>query len=139
MVPEIVPLKPPPIAAAKWVPSAEEATELQAMLGALVADHASPAFVERLIWPPTGKPFVPWAATISAPSAEQAREVGQETRCVVIVQLLPELVEVKIGPNGPPGVRRFTIVAANFVPSAEVATEYHPLVGALAGAQTAPE
>ena len=84
----------PPMPATSRVPSAEEATEFQALTGALVTDHVVPESVEMEICPPSGKPLTPLPATSVVPSAADASEIGQPKFCIVFVQVAPESVEV---------------------------------------------
>jgi hypothetical protein len=84
---------PPKVPASNLVPSADEATEYQLVVGAPVAVHVIPKFVEMYIEP--GGEYGPATAANLDPSPEEAMAFQLfGLGALLIDQVAPELVEV---------------------------------------------
>ena len=86
-------MRPPLTAATSLFPSAEEAMQIQLVVGALFVVHVAPPSADVQMPPPLA------TAANRLPSAEEARQVQRQRGAVVLVQRIPALVEMNIGPG----------------------------------------
>src|SRR5205085_996903 len=108
---------PPMAAATSRLPSAEQATERQVLLGTLLEIQVTPASLEVKIFP-----FEPTALAVISfvPSAEPAIEI-KSPPTLLVDQVEPELVERKT--VAPPQT------AASLLPSADEAMDFQGRLG----------